>query len=76
MMGVRGLQIAGRAHEIQIALDHLRQDFGEARTRFERAGEQLRNAVQNVEAARLTLRELELRLDRITVEGEQQAIEI
>jgi DNA recombination protein RmuC len=66
MMGVRGLQIAGRVEEIQIALEHLRQDFGEARTRFDRAGEQLRNAVQNVDAARLTLRDLEARLDRIS----------
>lgn len=66
MMGVRGLQIAERAHEIQIALEHLRQDFSEARARFDRAGDQLRNAVQNMDAARLTLRELEARLDRIT----------
>jgi DNA recombination protein RmuC len=66
MMGVRGLQIAGRVEEIQIALEHLRQDFGEARMRFDRAGEQLRNAVQNVDAARLTLRDLEARLERIS----------
>ena len=66
LMGVRGLQIAGRAEEIQVALEHLRQDFSEARMRFDRAGEQLRNAVQNVESARLTLRELEARLERIS----------
>jgi DNA recombination protein RmuC len=66
MMGVRGLQIAGRVEEIQIALEHLRQDFGEARMRSDRAGEQLRNAVQNVDAARLTLRDLEARLERIS----------
>lgn len=74
MMGVRGLQIAGRAEEIQIALEHLRQDFGEARIRFDRAGEQLRNAMQNVDAARLTLRELEARLDRIADQEEQKII--
>jgi DNA recombination protein RmuC len=66
MMGVRGLQIAGRAEEIQIALEHLRQDFGEARLRFDRAGEQIRNAAQNMDSARLTLRGLEDRLERIT----------
>lgn len=76
MMGVRGLQIAGRAEEIQIALEHLRQDFGEARLRFDRAGEQLRNAMQNVDAARVTLRELEARLDRIADQGEHAAITI
>src|SRR5688572_1220559 len=65
MMGVRGLQIAGRVEEIQVALEHLRQDFSEARMKFDRAGEQVRNAAQNLDSARLTLRELEARLDRI-----------
>lgn len=73
MMGVRGLQIAGRAEEIQVALEHLRQDFGEARMRFDRAGEQLRNAMQNVDAARLTLRALEDRLERIAPSLTQDA---
>jgi DNA recombination protein RmuC len=66
MMGIRGFQIAGRVEEIQIALEHLRQDFAEARMRFDRAGDQLRNAVTNVDGARMTLRELEDRLDRIS----------
>lgn len=71
MMGIRGLQIAERVEDIQIMLEHLRQDFGEARSKFDRAGEQVRFAMQNVDAARLTLRELEARLDRI---GEQQVV--
>lgn len=65
MMGIRGLQIAERVEDIQILLEHLRQDFNEARGRFDRAGEQVRYAMQNVDAARLTLRELEARLERI-----------
>lgn len=65
MMGIRGVQIAEHAQHIQAMLEHLRQDFGEARGRFDRAGDQLRYAVQNIEAARLTLRELEGRLERI-----------
>lgn len=66
MIGIRGQQIAERAEEIQIALEHLRQEFSDARGRFDRAGDQLRYAVQNIDAARLTLRELEARLDRIS----------
>lgn len=66
MMGIRGLQIAEHAQQIQAALEHLRQDFGEARGKFDRAGDQLRYAVQNIDGARLTLRELESRLERIS----------
>lgn len=66
MMGIRGMQIAEHVQHIQKTLEHLRQDFGEARGRFDRAGDQLRYAVQNIDAARITLREIEARLDRIS----------
>ena len=66
MMGVRGLQIAESAREIQGTLEHLRQDFVEARSRFDRASDQLRYAAQNVDAARQSLRDLEMRLERAT----------
>lgn len=75
MMGLRGLEIAGRVDEIQAALEHLRQDFSEARLRFDRAGEQVRNAAQNLDAARLALRELEMRLERVTRASSQERIE-
>ena len=65
MMGIRGLQIAQHVQHIQGVLEHLRQDFGDARGKFDRAGEQLRYAVQNIDAARLALRELEARLERV-----------
>ena len=64
MMGVKGIQIAESAREIQETLEHLRQDFVEARGRFDRASDQLRFAAQNVDAARQSLRDLEMRLER------------
>ena len=64
MMGVKGIQIAESAREIQETLEHLRQDFVEARGRFDRASDQLRFAAQNVDAARQALRDLEMRLER------------
>jgi DNA recombination protein RmuC len=64
MMGVKGVQIAESAREIQETLEHLRQDFVEARGRFDRASDQLRFAAQNVDAARQALRDLEMRLER------------
>jgi DNA recombination protein RmuC len=66
MMGVKGIQIAESAREIQETLEHLRQDFVEARGRFDRASDQLRFAAQNVDAARQSLRDLEMRLERAT----------
>lgn len=65
MMGIRGMQIAEHVQQVQATLEHLRQDFGEARGRFDRAGDQLRYAVQNIDSARLTLREIEARLERV-----------
>ncbi len=67
MMGVKGIQIAESAREIQETLEHLRQDFVEARGRFDRASDQLRYAAQNVDSARQALRDLEMRLERATV---------
>jgi DNA anti-recombination protein RmuC len=64
-MGIRGMQIAEHVQQVQATWEHLRQDFGEARGRFDRAGDQLRYAVQNIDSARLTLREIEARLERI-----------
>jgi DNA recombination protein RmuC len=64
MMGVKGIQIAESAREIQEVLEHLRQDFVEARGRFDRASDQLRYAAQNVDSARQALRDLEMRLER------------
>ena len=64
MMGVKGIQIAESAREIQETLEHLQQDFVEARGRFDRASDQLRFAAQNVDAARQSLRDLEMRLER------------
>lgn len=64
MMGVKGMQIAESAREIQEVLEHLRQDFVEARGRFDRASDQLRFAAQNVDSARQALRDLEMRLER------------
>ncbi len=66
MMGVKGIQIAESAREIQETLEHLRQDFVEARGRFDRASDQLRFAAQNVDSARQALRDLEMRLERAT----------
>ena len=66
MMGVKGIQIAESAREIQSTLEHLRQDFVEARSRFDRASDQLRFAAQNVDSARQALRDLEMRLERAT----------
>src|SRR5688572_10743842 len=66
MMGVKGAQIAESAREIQQTLEHLRQDFVTARTRFDRASDQLRFAAQNIDAARQALRDLEMRLERAT----------
>ena len=66
MIGVKGIQIAESAREIQEALEHLRQDFVEARGRFDRASDQLRFAAQNVDSARQALRDLEMRLERAT----------
>ncbi len=66
MMGVKGIQIAESAREIQETLVHLRQDFVEARGRFDRASDQLRYAAQNVDSARQALRDLEMRLERAT----------
>ena len=59
MMGVKGVQIAESAREIQETLVHLRQDFVEARSRFDRASDQLRFAAQNVDSARQALRRIE-----------------
>ena len=67
MMGVKGIQIAESAREIQQTLEHLRQDFVEARSRFDRASDQLRFAAQNVDSARQALRDLEMRLERATM---------
>ena len=64
MMGVKGVQIAESAREIQDVLEHLRLDFVEARGRFDRASDQLRFAAQNVDSARQALRDLEMRLER------------
>lgn len=64
MIGVKGIQIAESAREIQETLEHLRQDFVEARGRFDRASDQLRFAAQNVDSARQALRDLEMRLER------------
>lgn len=64
LMGVKGVQIAESAREIQETLEHLRQDFVEARGRFDRASDQLRFAAQNVDSARQALRDLEMRLER------------
>jgi DNA recombination protein RmuC len=66
MMGVKGMQIAESAREIQQTLEHLRQDFVNARNRFDLASDQLRYAAQNVDAARQALRDLEMRLERAT----------
>lgn len=66
LMGVKGVQIAESAREIQETLEHLRQDFVEARGRFDRASDQLRFAAQNVDSARQALRDLEMRLERAT----------
>jgi DNA recombination protein RmuC len=66
MMGVKGVQIAESAREIQQTLEHLRQDFVTARNRFDLASDQLRYAAQNVDAARQALRDLEMRLERAT----------
>lgn len=66
MIGVKGIQIAESAREIQETLEHLRQDFAEARGRFDRASDQLRFAAQNVDSARQALRDLEMRLERAT----------
>jgi DNA recombination protein RmuC len=66
MMGVKGVQIAESAREIQQTLEHLRQDFVTARNRFDLASDQLRYAAQNVDAARQALRDLEMRLERVT----------
>ena len=66
MMGVKGAQIAESAREIQQTLEHLRQDFVTARSRFDRASDQLRFAAQNIDAARQALRDLEMRLERAT----------
>jgi hypothetical protein len=63
-LGVKGIQIAESAREIQETLEHLRQDFVEARGRFDRASDQLRFAAQNVDSARQALRDLEMRLER------------
>jgi DNA recombination protein RmuC len=67
MMGVKGMQIAESAREIQQTLEHLRQDFVTARNRFDLASDQLRYAAQNVDAARQALRDLEMRLERATL---------
>jgi DNA recombination protein RmuC len=67
MMGVKGVQIAESAREIQQTLEHLRQDFVTARNRFDLASDQLRYAAQNVDAARQALRDLEMRLERATL---------
>lgn len=64
MLGVKGIQIAENARELQEVLEHLRQDFVEARGRFDRASDQLRFAAQNVDSARQALRDLEMRLER------------
>ena len=68
MMGVKGLQVAESAREIRDTLEHLRQDFVEARSRFDRASDQMRFAAQNVDAARQCLRDLEMRLERATAQ--------
>jgi DNA recombination protein RmuC len=74
MMGVKGVQIAESAREIQQTLEHLRHDFVEARHRFDRASDQLRYAAQNVDAARQALRDLEMRLERATASQPAAAI--
>jgi DNA recombination protein RmuC len=75
MMGVKGIQIAESAREIQETLEHLRQDFVEARGRFDRASDQLRFAAQNVDSARQALRDLEMRLERATTRPAAQILE-
>lgn len=72
MLGIKGVQVAERAREIQKTLGHLRQDFVEARVRFDRASDQLRFAAQNIDSARQALRDLEMRLERVSA-GDPEA---
>ena len=63
LLGLRGIRIAEHARAIQAALEHLRQDVGEACELFERAGGQLRYAGQNLDAAGDALGKVRARLD-------------
>ncbi len=65
LLGIRGVEVARRAREIQAALSHLAQDASEARDCLERAGHQLRNAGSNVELGQKALEKLEARLTGI-----------
>lgn len=72
LLGVRGVQIAQRAREIQAALQNLGQDLRQARELFDRAAGQLRFASQNVEAAGAALSKVEARVEGVARVGAEE----